>query len=147
MRTLANSAIEHEYLELVRHFPLVSIQDDEHLAEAIEVIHQLLDKPTRTEADEAYLGALTDIVEVYENTHVHIPSSSGLEVLRSLVEENGLSENDLAPIFGTTSAVSEVLAGIRPLTLTEITRLADYFGVPADVFVDRSRVAGSTQDQ
>lgn len=39
------------------------------------------------------------------------------------------------PLVGTASVVSEVLAGKRRLSLSQIARLAAYVGLPADVFI------------
>ncbi|HKW22061.1 MAG TPA: helix-turn-helix domain-containing protein [Ktedonobacterales bacterium] len=135
MAVIMNKATEEQYLTLVRAFPLVSIRNDKHLDEAITVINKLLDIPDRSEAEEEYLMALTDLVEIYENAHVEIPPVSGVDLLRYLMEENGLTQADLVPDFGTRSIVSEVLSGKRRLALTHIARLAERFGVPADVFI------------
>lgn len=115
--------------------PLVSVRDDAHLDEALAAIDGLLEPSQRSSAEEAYLRALTDLVEVYENAHVVIPPVSGVEVLRSLMVENGLSQADLAPLIGSPSIISEVLVGKRRLMLAPIARLAERFGVPADVFI------------
>ena len=135
MAMIMDKATEEQYLALVRAFPLVSIHSDAHLDEAIAVIDKLLDIPERTTAEEEYLQALTDLVAAYEDAHVVIPTVSGLDALRYLMEENGLTQADLVPDFGTRSIVSEVLAGKRHLALTHIARLAERFGVPADVFI------------
>jgi HTH-type transcriptional regulator/antitoxin HigA len=127
---------EAEYLELVRTFPLVSIRDDVQLAEALAVVDRLVERAPRTAAEEAYLGALTDLVEIYEDAHVPVPPTSGVEAVRYLMEENELSQADLVPFFGTPSLVSAVLSGKRRLALSHIRRLAAHFGVPADVFID-----------
>jgi len=124
-----------EYLALVRAFPLISISDDQQLAEAIQEIDRLLDRSERSTAQEAYLGALTDLVETYEAAHITIPLARGVEALRYLMEENGLTQAELAPIFGAPSVISEVLSGKRRLTLAHIKRLAAYFGLPVEVFV------------
>jgi antitoxin component HigA of HigAB toxin-antitoxin module len=131
MAAILDKTTAEEYLTLVRAFPLVSIRDEAHLSEALAVIDQLLERST---AEEEYLRALTDLVETYENAHVTIPTVSGVEALRFLMEEHGLTQADLAPLFGTRSIVSEVLAGKRRLALSHIARLAERFGVPADVF-------------
>jgi HTH-type transcriptional regulator/antitoxin HigA len=136
MPAMLDKTTEEEYVALVRAFPLLSIRGDEHLAEALAVIDRLTEKPERTQAEEAYLGALVDLVETYEDAHVVIPPTPGREALRYLMEENGLSQADLVPLFGTPSVVSEVLAGKRHLALTHIRRLADYFGLPADAFIE-----------
>jgi len=91
----------------------------------------ILDETT----EEEYLRALTDLVETYENVHVTIPPTSGVEALRYLMQEHGLAQADLAPLFGTRSIVSEVLSGKRHLALSHITLLSEHFGLPADVFM------------
>jgi HTH-type transcriptional regulator/antitoxin HigA len=120
----------------VRAFPLVHIRDDAHLDAAVAVIDHLIDKSARSSAEEAYLGALTDLVETYEEAHVAIPARSGLDALHFLMEANGLRQADLVPVLGRKSLVSEVLAGKRRLALSHVRKLADYFGVSADTFID-----------
>lgn len=135
MPTILDHDANEEYLALVRAFPLVSIRDDAHLARSLQVIDRLIEKPTRSAAEEEYLSALTDLVETYENAHVAIPPTVGVEALRHLMAENDLSQADLVPIFGTPSVVSEVLSGKRGLALTHIKKLAAHFGVTADTFI------------
>ena len=135
VRSIAGDDID-EYLALVRAFPLMSIRDHAHLDAAVSVIDTLVDKATRSVAQEAYLGALTDLVETYENAHVVFPPQTGVDALRSLMEENDLRQDDLAPVFGTQSIVSEVLSGKRKLTVTHIEKLSAYFHVSPAVFFD-----------
>ena len=137
MPIIMNHTVEEEYLALVRAFPLLSIRDEEHLTEALAVIDRLTDKLHRSAAEDAYLYALTDLVETYENAHIEIPPVSGVEALRYLMEENQLTQADLAPLFGAPSVISEVLSGKRQLALSHITKLAAYFGLPADIFLRR----------
>lgn len=124
-----------EYLALVRAFPLLSIRDDEHMDDAMAVIDRLIEKPDRTGAEEAYLDALTDLAETYDNAHVDIPSVTGVEALRYLMETNELKQSDLAHLFGSPSIISEVLSGKRRLALAHMERLAEHFGLPITVFL------------
>lgn len=135
MTTMLDRATEEAYLALIHAFPLISIRDEAHLAEAISVIDGLLAQPQRFTAEELYLGALTDLVETYENAHVVIPPTSGVDALRYLMTENGLTQSDLVHLFGSPSVISEVLSGKRRLALDHIKRLATHFGLPADVFI------------
>lgn len=135
-----------EYLELVRAFPLEHIQDDAHLDAAVAVIDRVIDMPARSEAEEAYLGALTDLVETYEDVHVVFPPQTGIGALQSLMQENGLKQSDLAPILGTQSIVSEVLSGKRKLTATYIEKLSQYFHVSPAVFFDDPQPRGERRD-
>lgn len=139
MTTTLDPAVEEGYLALVRAFPLVSLSGDDHLRAALDVIDRLTEKPDRSPAEELYLNALTDLVETYENAHVPIPPVSGVEALRYLMDENGLKQANLAPLFGSPSIVSEVLSGKRRLALTHVAKLAAYFGVPAGVFIEPAR--------
>jgi HTH-type transcriptional regulator/antitoxin HigA len=136
MTLILDKTSEEEYLELVRAFPLMSIIDDAHLTAALAVIDRLIERPAHSLAEDVYLGALTDLVETFENAHVVMPPTSGVEALRSLMEENELTQADLAPLFGAPSIVSEVLSGKRRLALTHMRRLAAHFGLPISVFID-----------
>lgn len=125
-----------EYWRLVREFPLAPIRDNAHLEQALDIVDRLTDYPRQNEGAEAYLGALADLVYVYEQQHVTWPQVSGRDVLRHLMEEHHLTQANLAPLFGGRSVISDVLAGKRRLNLTHITRLSERFGLPADVFLD-----------
>lgn len=126
-----------EYWRLVEEFPLVPIRDDTHLEQALDVIDRLTEHAEHDSGRGEYLGALADLVYVYEQDHVTWPTVSGVDVLRHLMEEHNLTQADLAPLFGGRSVISEVLSGKRRLNLTHISRLADRFGLPAGVFIDR----------
>jgi len=103
-----------EYLALAPAFPLVHIRDDAHMDAAMAALWPLLEKPTRSRAEEEYIAALTDLVETYEDATAPIPPVSGLAMVRHLMEERELTQNSLVPIFGTASAVSEVLSNGPP---------------------------------
>src|SRR5579864_7808886 len=103
-----------DYLTLVRAFPLASIRDGAHLNAAIAMMNRLTTGRALSAGEDMYLQALADLIETYENVHVHIP-----------------------PLFGTASIVSEVLSGKRPLAFAHVKRLAERFGLPVDAFIDR----------
>jgi HTH-type transcriptional regulator/antitoxin HigA len=129
------------YMELVRVFPLVSIRDDAHLEAAIEQVHRLLEVSERSAGEEAYLGALTDLVETYENLHVQIRQPSGVEMVVHLMEEHSLQQKDMDFAFGNKAITSAVLGGARPLGLTAARRLSERFHLPLDVFLAGSESA------
>src|SRR5579883_1351296 len=126
-----------DYLTLVRAFPLASIRDDAHLDAAIAMMNRLTTGRALSPGEDMYLQALADLIETYENVHIHIPPLSGIELLRYLMHEHDLQQKDLVPLFGTPSIVSEVLSGKRPLAFTHIKRLAERFGLPVDAFIDK----------
>jgi len=74
------------------------------------------------------------LIEAYEEDQHAIPDASPVEVLRALMDANGLRQKDLAPIFGSESIVSEVLNKKRELNKTHIERLSKRFGVSPAAF-------------
>src|SRR5947208_1942340 len=84
------------YFELVRRFPLTVIADDRHLDRAVALIDELLDRPSRDAGEQAYLDALSTLVESYEAEHVPIKAVSGVDVLKHLMESNGASQTEVA---------------------------------------------------
>ena len=74
-----------------------------------------------------------DLIEAYDDEQRPMPKISGAEVLRYLMQEHELSQNDL-PEIGAQSVVSEILSGKRQLNVRHIRALAERFKVPADVF-------------
>src|SRR4051794_2354183 len=114
------------YLELVKEFPLKHIRDDDHLAEASAMIDRLIEEDL-DEGGEDYLGALTDLVEVYEGEHVAIPDASEADVLRALMGANGLSQHRLAKAVKIAQpTISAVLAGKGSLTKKHMLALAGF---------------------
>ncbi|MCK9800485.1 transcriptional regulator [Pseudomonas sp. MAFF 302030] len=88
--------------------------------------------------DEAHpLTSLVDIIgdwiEAYDEEHHPMPRVSGVEMLRCLMREHGLTQGDL-PGVGAQSVVSEVLSGKRQLNLRQIRWLAGRFKVSMEVF-------------
>jgi HTH-type transcriptional regulator/antitoxin HigA len=87
------------------------------------------------EGQEAYLDALTDLVETYEDRHVMIPDASEADVLRELMASNGLSQSAIAKKVGISqSTISAVLTGNRSLTKSQVETLAKFFRISPAVF-------------
>jgi HTH-type transcriptional regulator / antitoxin HigA len=64
-----------------------------------------------------------------------LPPVSPLDMLRSLIEDNGLRQRDLVgPVFPTEPIASEVLNGKPKLTYHFVERLAAFFHAPPSVF-------------
>jgi HTH-type transcriptional regulator/antitoxin HigA len=131
-----SDVVSEEYLSLVRAFPLEHIRDEEHLDAALAVFGPLFEQPHHTAAEEAYLGALADLIAAYETATVAFPTRTGRDALASLIAENGLRQTDLLDVFPTQSILSEILTGKRKLTLTYMERLAARFHVPPSTFMD-----------
>lgn len=83
------------------------------------------------------LQIIGDNLEQYDNEHhpgigQHI---SDVEMVRYLMESNGLHQVDVADIFGSQANVSKFLNGERTLSKTQILGLKKRFGISADFFM------------
>jgi HTH-type transcriptional regulator/antitoxin HigA len=126
------------YFALVKKFPLVHLSSRDELAAAQEVIDRLLEQDLDAGAQH-YLDALTDLIETYEDEHYPIPDASEVDMLRSLMDANGLTQPALAKQVGIAqSTLSTVVNGGRSLTKSQVVALAKFFGVSPTAFLPRS---------
>lgn len=69
---------------------------------------------------------LTLLIEEYEQQRYGLSRRAGpLDVLRHLMDVNGLRQSDLLDVFGTASIESEVLSGKRELSKAHIGKLSE----------------------
>lgn len=120
--------------QLLAQFPPRPINTDEELEATQAVINHLLDKPELTADEEDYLDLLGTLVYDYEQQQDPIPDIYGVELLKVLIEERGLKQKELVPIFKTESIVSDILRGNRQLTTRHIQELSAYFHLSPAVF-------------
>jgi HTH-type transcriptional regulator/antitoxin HigA len=127
---------EDRYLDLVRRFPLRPLRSDVDLDAAVAVIDDLLDRPQLTPPEQDYLDVLGDLIEAYEAQAVPIPPVGDADLLRFLIEQNGVTQGQVAGGARIAeSTISEVLASKRKLNRSQIARLARYFHVEAGSFL------------
>ena len=137
MPRILSRFVQDTYLNLIRTFPLRSIGSEAELDAAQIVLDGIL-RRRMNEGAEQYLGALTDLIEVYEDKAHPIPDASEVDVLRVLMESNGLSQAGLAREVGISqSTISAVLGGQRSLTKEQIVTLARHFHISPMVFMPR----------
>jgi len=120
--------------------PFLAIRNEREYDAAVARLNALVDEVGDNAKDARYrlIETLSVLIEAYDREHHRLPEASGVEVLRFLVEEHGLTQKDL-PEIGSQGVVSEVLAGRRRLNLRQIQTLAARFGVDAGAFIDASR--------
>ncbi len=125
-----------KYLDLIRKFPLWPLKDDADLAQAIAVIDALTDRSNLATEEEYYLEVLGSLVERYEAEHDPLPILSGIEAIRYLLDENGLTQAQLAEQTDLPEAtISEVLSGKRRISPKVRGILATRFKVSPALFV------------
>jgi HTH-type transcriptional regulator / antitoxin HigA len=101
----------------------------------VTLLDELID--TVGDNEEHPLASLMDtlgtLVEAYEKEHYPMTDVSAKEVLRSIMEEFGLKENDL-PEIGYQSEVLAILNGEQELNGQQVRALSERFQVSPAVF-------------
>jgi HTH-type transcriptional regulator / antitoxin HigA len=110
------------------------IRNDEELAEYTQALFDLTAKADPTPDEEEAIELMTLLVERYEQEHFPVPAAEPTDVLRFLLERNGLSQRDVAAELGSESTVSLVLSGKRQLNRDHIARLSHRFHVSPAMF-------------
>jgi HTH-type transcriptional regulator/antitoxin HigA len=133
----ASGGVDAGYLALIRRWPLRPIRTEDDLDAAFAIIDELTDRDELSAAEADYLEVLGNEVERYEGKHVEMPRVSDAEMLRSLMEEKGVSQADVLRGAGISKSVlSLVLSGKRDLTREHIETLSKYFGISPAVFLE-----------
>ena len=83
---------------------------------------------------EGYLNAIVPFVEEYEKRRFRLKRITPEDMLRFLMEQNHLSQYDLAGELGGQPVVSHILRGERKLTREHIERLSRRFGLSPAAF-------------
>jgi HTH-type transcriptional regulator / antitoxin HigA len=123
-----------KYIDLVNEFPPRPIESEEDFIAVQKVVDDLLDAGQLSSDRRKYLKLLAMIVHEYEERTVEIPDIHGIELLNVMIEEWGLKQKELVPIFKTESIASAVINGHRQLTVEHIEKLSKFFHVSPAVF-------------
>jgi antitoxin component HigA of HigAB toxin-antitoxin module len=128
-----------DYLELIKRFPLVRIKDSHHLEQAHKIIDELSihGESDLTDGQLEYLLALGDLTSVYEREALEemTENVTGLDLLRMLVEEHGLTTSDVGRIIGQRELGSKVLKGNRQISKSMAKALGARFSLAAELFL------------
>lgn len=95
---------------------------------------ELQRNPHRTESETETAKLLVVLIADYEAKHFTIAKASGVEVLKELMDANGLRQKDLAEDLGGESIVSLILREKRQLNRQQIAKLGHRFHVSPAVF-------------
>jgi HTH-type transcriptional regulator/antitoxin HigA len=118
--------------------PFVAIRTQAEYDRAVATLNWLVDEIGDNPRDRRYrlIETLSVLIEAYDDEHHSLPDASGIDTLRFLMDEHGLSQGDL-PEIGTQGVVSEILSGRRQLNVRQIQALAARFGVNPGAFLER----------
>lgn len=100
-----------------------------------ELIHSTEEfiEPDSPKGEE--IEMLSVLVEKYEQELHQMEAPNPIEAIKFRMEQMNLKQQDVAPLFGGKTRVSEVLNGKRVLTLKMITLLNRYLGIPLESLI------------
>lgn len=113
------------------------IQTEAENERALEVVNQLMSKGegNLTPEETALLELLAQLIERFEEQAYPIPDAPGHRVLQTLMENRGVKQADLLPIFGSRGIASEVFNGKRAISKAQAKELGKFFGISPAVFI------------
>jgi len=118
-----------------KYAPLLAIRNAREYDAAVARLNDLVDEVGDNPKDPRYrfIDTFSVLIEAYDDEHHKIPDASGVELLKFLMEQHGLSQGDL-PEVGSQGVVSEILRGKRELNVRQIEALSRRFHLPAGAF-------------
>jgi HTH-type transcriptional regulator/antitoxin HigA len=136
MSAVAEIKNQKEYAGLLAAVLPHVIHTEKENERALEVLEDLLNKRKRTAEESRIVELLTLLVEEFEEKHYALEPAAPLDILRHLMDANGLRQVDLMDVFGAPSVASEVLSGKRALAKSHIEKLSRRFNVSPELFFE-----------
>jgi HTH-type transcriptional regulator/antitoxin HigA len=135
----ANGRPAPAYLALIDLFPLRPLRSDRDYDAAVSVLDTLAVRPegSLTSGEQDYLDTLTMLVEAYDREHYEMDTETRdpLNMLKYLMQENGMTQADLGRLLGNRALASLILHGHRQLSKSHIRKLAEHFKVSPALFL------------
>lgn len=115
---------------------VTSVQNEHDYKQALAVVNILLDAigDNKDHPLADLLGYLVEQVEAYENAQYPTPEATPADMLRFLMDQHDLKQEDLADC-APQSRISDILTGKRPVSKEIAKKLAQRFHVHADLFL------------
>jgi HTH-type transcriptional regulator/antitoxin HigA len=137
---MSTTKVSTGYLALIKRFPLRPIRDEESLDAASEIFSELVLKADRKTSDENdYVTVLGRLIREYEeDSQTLAPPMTPQRALQSLIDDNELSQSELArQLKVSQSVISEFLGGTRGISKSLVLKLAEYFRVSPELFLKK----------
>lgn len=119
-------------------YAIKPIKSEADYAAAMEQLGDLWNaKPGTPEADQ--LEVLGILIDQYETQQFPVAAPDAVEAVLFYMEQNGLDRAELGKILGSRSRASEFLNHKSSLSLTQIRKLNEAWGIPADILIQPVR--------
>jgi HTH-type transcriptional regulator/antitoxin HigA len=105
------------------------IHNDDELERYTAQLFELSEIKNPSPYDLEAIELLGMLIEKYESERYPVPAASPQEVVRFLLDQHGLQQQDLIPEFGSAAQVSYFMKGRRKLPVDQIAKLSQRFHV------------------
>ena len=136
-RFASYAEVPKTYRELCQLYLPRPVHDANEDLAATEMMNALAVFTKLNTEQQDYLDALMEFVDAYDRAKAgRWPRIEGLDVLKHLMTEHGISGADLSRILGVSRNLGAmILRGDRNLTLPHIRKLAAHFKVRPELFI------------
>lgn len=134
MSVITEIADEKEYATLLANTLPHVIHTEAENDRCIAALEALDDRKSLTAEEERLAELLTLLIGDFEEKSYSLPAASPIDIVRHLMETNGLRQAHMLDVFGTASVASEVLNGKRRLAKSHIENLSRKFNVSPALF-------------
>jgi HTH-type transcriptional regulator/antitoxin HigA len=104
-------------------------------ARALRRIDELMRRDDLSPAEVEILDLLTLLVERFEEQRYAMKHATPIDIVRELMEANGVSQSEISELFGSKGLASEMLSGKREISKNQALKLSERFHVPPAVFL------------
>jgi len=111
------------------------IENDREFDRMAEELERLTFKRNATTEETVLAKLIERLIQDYDDKHHPLPAVPPNEAVRILMEQRGLRQADLVEAIGSRAQVSDLLSGRRGVSKAQAKRLAEFFRVPADLFI------------
>jgi HTH-type transcriptional regulator / antitoxin HigA len=112
------------------------IEDEADFEEVGEMLNRLVLMRKRTPDQQKYMDIIELTITAYDEKHpIDTSDISGLDVLKSILDEHKMTASDLGRLLGNRWLGSKILSGERELSKTHMKMLGEHFKLAPGVFL------------
>ncbi len=113
------------------------LKNNKDYESALTYFEDLMDKESLSASEKETLELLAHVIEDYESRHFEETIPDPIDAIKFIMEQEGLTNNDLVPFIGNKSKVSEVLSGKRKLSVNMMKSLRDGLSIPEKILLNQ----------
>lgn len=122
------------------------IKTEEQYYEYCDLLEEI-DFSDEADEREDEIELLTLLIKTWDDEHRSAPELDPVELIKSLMNDHGLSQNDLADIAGVgKSNISEILNYKKRMSKKVIRNIADHFKIRQEALNKHYRLEGEGID-